>query len=97
MTPQTNAHLHLKTNPIEELKNLRLQIKALSELEEQVKERINNLLDSSGNEELVINGHKVSRVITERVIFDSKTFKTLHPSLYTDFSKRSTSISLKTL
>jgi hypothetical protein len=64
--------IQLGVNPIAQLKSLREQIALLQKLEKASKEQINNLLDQSGLEELVIDGVKVNRTITTKAAYSVK-------------------------
>ena len=87
----------LGVNPILELKTIREQIAFLKKQEDKIKDKINNLLDQTGLEELVIDGEKVFRRMTERRTFDAKTFSSLHSNLYEQFKKTTAVISLEVL
>lgn len=84
-------------NPISQLKTVKAQLKTLQAYETALKQEINDLLDESGQEELLIGDDKVKRSMSERQIFDSKTFESLHPDLYGQFKKSTTVITLRTL
>ena len=84
-------------NPIASLKSIKDQIKALQAAEDSIKKEINSILDAQGVEELVIGNDKVKRQLTERAVFDSKTFESVHPSLYADFKKSTAVITLRTM
>ena len=62
----------LNVNPIHDLKYLRREIAALQKLEAAAKSQINNLLDQSGLEELVIGNEKVVRTITNKAAYSVK-------------------------
>lgn len=64
--------IQLGVNPIAQLKSVREQIALLQKLEKAAKEQINNLLDQSGLEELVIDGVKVTRTITTKAAYSVK-------------------------
>lgn len=89
--------INLNQNPIAELKAIREQMKALETAEKAAKDQINNLLDQSGLEEIVIGEDKVKRQITERMSFDTKTFESVHPDLYAEFKKSTAVITLRTM
>ena len=82
-------------NPIQSLKEVREQIKALQELENQYKDQIHNLLDSSGKEGLTIGDFSVVRSMAERTSIDSKSLKTQCPEIFEKYSKSTTYITLK--
>ncbi len=84
-------------NCIAQLKQVRDQIKKLTEQETLIKSHINSLLDQRGLEELLIGDNKVSRVLSERVILDGKSLKTLYPEIYSQFEKKSIVVTLKVL
>lgn len=84
-------------NPIAELKSIREALKTLEAQEKALKDQINNILDSNGVEELVIGSDKIKRQLTERASFDSTGFKSIHPALYAEFTKKTAVITLRTL
>jgi len=90
------TQLKTLTNPINELINVRAEMKALKAIESQLKRQLTNLLDEQGVDTLDINGQSILRKMTERNSLDGKNLKVDHPALFEKYSKKTLVTTLKT-